>query len=70
MSIGQQVRELDKERREYQRSVTSEWDRTYYFPKLKDLQSRCTHNFKFTDLTWRNKAWFNCTFCGMIKIED
>lgn len=68
--IGTKVRELEKERREYQKSVMQEWESKYYYPKLKKLREQCEHNFRFTHLGPLGHAWSHCTVCGKSKVEE
>lgn len=67
--IGQQIRLLEKERREYQKKVMKEYDDEYY-TKLRILRNQCEHNFKFSHLGPIGHVWFYCSICGKSKVED
>ena len=67
--IGKAVRELDRERRNKMKELMDEWDNTYYYPKMKELRSRCNHNLKFVGLNPINWPIFTCTICGHTQIE-
>lgn len=68
-TIADQVRILEKERREYSAKVMEEYDKKYY-AKLRELQSQCEHKFRFSDFGPIGHAWFYCSICGKSKVED
>ena len=67
--IGKAVRVLEKERRDKLKELMDQWDTEYYYPKIKELRSRCEHNFKFVELNPLSWPIFTCTICGYTKIE-
>lgn len=67
--IGSAVRALEKERRTKMKELMEQWDTEYYYPKMKELRSKCEHNMKFVGLNPINWPIFTCTICGHTKIE-
>lgn len=67
--IGRATRLLEKERREKMKELMDEWDRTYYYPKLKELRDQCTHNFRFIDTNPIGYPIFTCSICGRTEIR-
>ena len=67
--IGEQVRILEKERREKQKSLMEEWDKTYYYPKMKELRAQCEHNWRFCDTNPLGYPIYSCTICGKTDIK-
>lgn len=68
--IWKAVRQLEKEKREKQRELMEEYDRTYYYPKLKELRDQCEHKFKFSHVGPVGGVWFYCSICGKSKYES
>lgn len=61
---------LQKERREKQKELMAEWERAYYYPKLKELQDRCEHHYKFSHLGPVGGVWYTCVLCGENQFRD
>lgn len=68
-TIADQVRILEKERRDYSAKVMNEYDKVYY-AKMRELQSKCDHNFKFSHFGPLWHSWSYCTYCRKSKVED
>ncbi len=68
-SIGRQIRQLEAERREYQRTAMAEFDRVYH-AKRAALQQLCTHpHWKFTHLGPLGDPWYVCPICARTRVE-
>jgi hypothetical protein len=71
--IWLRVKELEKSRREYQRKVMEDYDKSFQ-EELKKLQEECLeetgHNFKFSAFGIVGTPHFRCTYCGTLKVED
>lgn len=67
--IANKVRNLEKQRREYQTKIMQEYDDEYY-AEMRKLQGQCEHNFKFSHFGPLWHSWSYCTFCRKSKVED
>lgn len=65
--IWREYNELQRERTEKLRELMDEWDKTIYYPRLKELRERCAtagHSkgrFHDNGFGW---SWFYCCRCG------
>lgn len=66
--IWERRHKIDKERREKQKELMEEYDRTVYYPAKKQLIQECAQighvrgNFHDNGLGW---TWFYCNNCGV-----
>ena len=67
--IGEQVRQLEKQRRDYMRKVMESYDDEYY-AELRKLRDQCEHNFRFTHLGPVGHPWSYCTICGRSQVGE
>lgn len=68
--IGNAVRELERERRNKMRELMDQWDREYYYPKLKELRDQCDHNWIFSGTNPVGYPIFDCTICHKCEIRS
>lgn len=68
--IAAEVRRLEKERRDKMTELMTEYDETVYYPQLKALREKCTHNWRFTHLGPLSHPWFSCTICRKSEMRD
>ena len=67
--IWQEIRQLEKLRRDKIKEVMDKWDRDFYYPKMKELQNECSHNWNFVGLNPINYPVFTCTICRKTEIR-
>lgn len=67
--IGQAVRELERERRNKMKDLMQQWDNEYYYPKMRELQSQCEHNWSFSGTNPVGYPIFDCTICHKTEIK-
>lgn len=66
--IWRERAELDKARREFMRQAMAEYDKAHY-EKLRALQERCEHKWRFTDFGSFGEPWYSCSLCHKTRVE-
>jgi hypothetical protein len=64
--IADAVRGVEKERRDAMRELMRDFDKSYYYPNLKDMREACGrlgHKWRFTHLGPLGDPWFCCGVC-------
>ena len=71
-TIWEKRHALEKERREFIRKATAEFD-TIWYAKKRELHKECAetvgHKWIFSHLGPLNDPWFYCSRCGLSKVK-
>jgi hypothetical protein len=68
--IYKEVKQLQKERRDFINEATKDYDEIYY-ARMRELQAACPkHNWRFSHHGPLGHAWFYCSVCTKSKVED
>ena len=70
--IAEAVCKVEQQRREAMRELMRDFEKNYYYPKLKTLREACDklgHKWAFTHLGPLGDPWFSCLVCRAAKCE-